>query len=166
MIDMNLPQDLAEFLRAVKQLHYDPNTCEAGAIKLLGIDQIKVELFPMYIDDEKMAASDPHYGENGYYLVEGVNLVAECTAYDPVGLLLWLPLERCYATWDMDHWYIGVFSQEMTWWQLVQNPAQYINAQWVGAFEDSAPANALVPWPKYRYSPQMPQRKPFPYTDR
>jgi hypothetical protein len=77
---------------------------------------------------------------------------------------MWLPLEKCYATWDMEHWYIGVFSPDRTWSEIVKAPTQYINAQWVGAFDDSTPATALKPWPKYRYSEQK-GAGPFPFTE-
>jgi hypothetical protein len=166
MGSLDLPRDLVAFLAAGKQLEYDPSTCEAGAITLLSVEQLKLELFPMYFDTdmEGIPDGDPHKGENGYYLVEGVNLVSECLDYDPCGLLMWLPLEKCYATWDMEHWYIGVFGPDQTWSQIVKTPAQYINAQWIGAFEDSAPATALKPWPSHRYSKQM-GGGPFPVTE-
>jgi hypothetical protein len=36
--------------------------------------------------------------------VLGVNLVASCTGdYEPVGFLLWLPVERRYGIWDSSH---------------------------------------------------------------
>jgi hypothetical protein len=161
---MKLPNDLVAFLHAKKQLAYDPATCEAGAIKLLRLDQLKVELFPAFCDGEEFV-NNPHNGEQGYYLVEGVSLVGECIDYHPIGLLMWLPLEGCYATWDESHWHIGVFSPSVTWSRIASEPAQHINAQWVGAFEDSAPATSLIPWPKYRYSPQM-SGAPFPYSER
>jgi hypothetical protein len=167
MISLDLPHDLFEFLAAGKQLEYDPATCESGAIRLLPLQQLKIELFPMYMDTDidGLPEGDPHKGENGYYLVEGVNLVGECQDYEPCGLLMWLPLENCFATWDMDHWYIGVFSPEHTWSQIVKAPAPYINAQWVGAFEDSVSAKALKPWAKYRYSQQLVGSGPFPFSE-
>lgn len=164
MTSLELPQDLVEFLRAGKQLEYDPATCEAGAITLLALDRLKVELFPMYTNTTEIPGlpeGDPHQGEDGYYLVEGVNLVSGCADYDPCGLLMWLPIEKRYATWDMEHWYLGVFGPDCTWSRIVRAPAQHINAQWIGAFEDSAPAEPLKPWPIHRYSEQI-GSGPFP----
>jgi hypothetical protein len=166
MPSLHLPADLVAFLAAGRQLDYDPEECEAGAIRLLPVDRLKLELFPMYIDPdmEELYESDPHKEENGYYLVTGVNLVAEWADYDPCGLLLWLPLERRYATWDSSHWYIGVFGPEQTWTEIVRAPARHINAQWVGAFSDSVPATPLKPWPTHRYSRQM-GGGPFPFQE-
>ena len=43
----------------------------------------------MFIDSDmkELYDSDPHKGDEGYYLVAGVNLVAECDNHDPCGLL-------------------------------------------------------------------------------
>src|SRR5262245_45247994 len=117
---LNLPDDLREFLAAGKQLEYDPGDCEPGAVRLRALHSTTLQLFPMYTDSdsrttEKLNSDDPHRGENGYYLVEGVNLVGECDEYDPCGLLMWLPLENCYGIWDSDHWHISVFNPEHTW---------------------------------------------------
>lgn len=165
MADLNLPADLVAFLKAGKQLEYDPATCEAGKVELLALDQLKVQLFPMFIDDEELFALDPHHGENGYYLVEAINLVRECDGYHAVGTLIWLPFDNVYGTWDEEHWYIGVFDPETTWTKIVEAPAQHINAHWVGAFPDSVNATSLIPWPKYRYSAQR-GTGPFPYVER
>jgi hypothetical protein len=69
MFSLELPQDLFDFLAAGRQLKYDPRTCEAGAVKLLPLNQLKLELFPMYITSEMegLYDADPHKGENGYY---------------------------------------------------------------------------------------------------
>jgi hypothetical protein len=96
---------------------------------------------------------DPHYPERGCYLVAGVNLVADCTeGYEGEGLLLWLPIERRYATWDNSHCYIGVFGPEVTWAQIEAAPAPHINAQWTGIDPKSPPTADLIPWPAHRYS--------------
>ena len=167
MPSLNLPAYLVEFLAAGKQLVYDPEECEAGAIRLLPLDRLKLELFPMFIDSDmkELYDSNPHKGDNGYYLVAGVNLVAECDDYDPCGLLMWLPVERRFATWDGDHWYIGVFGAEQTWTEIVKSPARHINAQWVGAFSNSVPATPLQPWPLHRYSRQLYGPSPFPFEE-
>jgi hypothetical protein len=158
--DLNLPADLVEFLRAGKQLEYDPGTCEAGAVTLLSLDQLCLELFPMDCQSTRVARRDPHRGERGCYLVEGVNLVASCTGgYHGAGLLLWLPRDERYATWDDSHDYIGVFRSWARWKHIVEAPAQHINAQWTGAFADSAPASCFVPWTRHVYNVQQVHRQ-------
>lgn len=168
MPSLNLPADLVAFLTAGKQLDYDPEECEAGAIRLLPLDQLKLELFPMFIESsmEELYDSDPNKGERGYYLVTGVNLVAEAEHYDPCGLLMWLPIERRFATWDQGHWYFGVFGPEQTWTEIVKAPADHINAQWDGSVPGYVPATkALKPWPIHRYSEQRSGPSPFPFEE-
>ena len=156
MADLTLPADLVEFLRAGKQLEYDPATCEAGAVTLLPPDRLKVELFPMDCQSTEVEEQDPHNGELGCYLVEGVNLVAACTGgYEPAGLLLWLPREKRYATWDDSHCVIRVFGPEVDWSRIVEAPARHINAQWADPSEDAPPTSCLVPWPRYAYSAEQ-----------
>jgi hypothetical protein len=163
-----LPENLKEFLAAGKQLDYDPGTCDAGVVKLLPLDKLVLELFPMYTDSDSMTTEglngdDPHGGENGYYLVEGVNLVSECAGYRPCGLLMWLPVESCYGIWDSDHWHISVFSPEHTWSRIVADPARYINSGWGALIQQQPPLRPLIPWPNHRYSKQK-GGGPFPYT--
>src|SRR4029453_11474218 len=119
-------------------------------------------LFPMDCQSTDVEKQDPHQGELGCYLVEGVNLVATCSGdYEPVGLLLWLPRENFYATWDSSHSYIAVFGKDVSWSDIAASPAQYINAQWKGEYDDFAAATCLIPWPTYRSSqPQVYEPQP------
>ena len=122
----------------------------------------------MYTDSDSMTeanlnAADPHRGENGYYLVEGVNLVGECERYRPCGLLMWLPRERCYGIWDEDHWHMSVFRGDQTWSRIAADPAAYLDCGWGDLVRESPPLRPLLPWPKYRYSRQK-GGGPFPYT--
>ncbi|MCP4524588.1 MAG: hypothetical protein GY833_01550 [Aestuariibacter sp.] len=152
MTDINLPQDLVEFLQADRQLKYNPSRCEAGHIVLLPLNQLS--LGEVYIDSEEsiLAKSDPHVGERGYYTVPAVNLVADCDGYDPKGILIWLPDLELFATWDYDHWDIRVFP-DVTWIDIVSNPVKYINAQW---YPDKVDNELLIPWPRYSFKKGRP----------
>ena len=168
LMHSDLPEDLAAFLAAEKQLEYDPKDCDAGAVTLLPLNKLALELFPMYTDSDSMTMADlnrddPHRGEDGYYLVEGVNLIGSCAAYEPCGLLMWLPQEKCYGIWDSDHWHITAFSPEHTWSAIVTDPALYLNSGWGDLIHEWPPARPVIPWTKYRYSKQK-GGGPFPYT--
>jgi hypothetical protein len=98
--------------------------------------------------------ADPHAGDAGAYRVPGIDLIASCECddeYEPEGLLVWLPGEGRYGVWDSCHDYILVFDPGVTWSQIAESPARFINAQW--AFEDleRAPAEFLKPWPRYPF---------------
>src|SRR5688572_21977239 len=91
--DLDLPDDLVAFLAAGKQLIYDSEPCEAGAITLVKLSELKLERFPVETGSLAVYEQDPHYPDVKSYLVLGVDLVASCTGdYEAVGLLLWLPV--------------------------------------------------------------------------
>ena len=149
MTDLNLRDDLVAFLRAGKQPEYDPATCDAGTITLLSLDQLKVEFFPMTSDSPE----DPHAGDEGSYLVRAVSLVASCDDYDPVGLLLWLPLDGRYGLWDGEHGTLRVFGAEVTWSEIAGDLPKHLNAHW--GPEGAAPVSDLVPWGRHSYNPEQ-----------
>ena len=72
-----LPDDFVSFLDAGKQLEYDPDDCEAGALTLLWAD-LRLRTFGAHCGGTLYEAEDPGPGV-GVYLVPGVDLVASCT---------------------------------------------------------------------------------------
>jgi hypothetical protein len=149
---LDLPADLVVFLAAGKQLQYDPEPCEAGAITLVPLAELKPERFPVETGSLAVYEEDPHYPDVKSYLVLGVNLVASCTGdYEPVGLLLWLPVERRYGIWDSSHCGIQVFGPEVTWEAIAATPVPHINAGWTGIDPEAPPMKSLVPWPAHPY---------------
>jgi len=149
---LRLPADLVEFLAGGLQLEYDPAECEAGAVTLLPLAALRPERFPVETGNLANHKDDPHHPGVNSYLVLGVNLTAACSGdYNPVGLLLWLPLERRYGIWDCSHCGIQVFDANVTWADIVAAPARYLNAGWSGMDPASPPVEDLVPWPNHPY---------------
>lgn len=153
MNSVQLPPDLVAFLAAGHCLEYDPVNCEAGAVSLIPLVSLNLERFPIETGGLDVFEQDPHYPARGSYLVAGVNLTANSTnGYEGVGLLLWLPVERRYATWDDSHCTIRMFGPEVTWERIAAAPVPHINAQWSGIDPESPPMEDLVPWPTHPYS--------------
>lgn len=153
MESLQLSADLVAFLTTGRRLEYDPAGCEAGAVTLVPLADLKLERFPMETGGLAEFTRDPHDPRRGSYLVAGVNLTADCTGgYEAVGLLLWLPVARRYGTWDGSHCTIRVFGPEVTWERIAAAPAPHINAQWSGIDPASPPVTDLVPWPAHPYS--------------
>jgi hypothetical protein len=168
MISLNLPTDLVEFLSAGKQLEYDPEDCDPGRVVLLAPDQLALELFPYHTDSAPMTdgglnIDDPFRGENGCYLVDGVNLVGAADDYGDCGLLMWFPLEGCYGIWGSDHWHISVFPPDHTWSVIAADPVLYLDSGWGELVQEHPPSRPLIPWPRYRYSYSRKGDGPFPY---
>jgi hypothetical protein len=152
---MELPPDLVAFLKARRQLDYEVSTCEAGRVLLLPQDQLRVRLYPTDVDNGPIDnTNDPHFRELGCYLVPGVSLVAQCDGFDPDGLLLWLPEEECYGTWDSTHTLIEAFSRGVSWTDIANDPVLYINSLWND--ERVGGLTPLIPWPRYQYDQTQP----------
>src|SRR5439155_23191142 len=125
---LRLPDDLRAFLAAGRQLAYDPSQCEAGRVTLLPLDKLRVGKYlsrPTAHGQVPCLADDPHQ-EEGYYSAAAVNLVAECEHYWPDGILIWLPEERFFGTWQIDHLSILVLPGA-TWSDIAADPVRYLN---------------------------------------
>ena len=144
-----VPDDLRSFLRSRKQLEYDTTACEPGQITLLPLSKLKVGQVWVNTRPKKRPQGDPHAGKEGHYPIPSVNLVADAEGYDPEYILLWLPEEGLYGTWDCDHAELRVFP-EVTWTDIVADPLPYISAQWEGM------GVPFIPYPKYPYHPGHP----------
>ena len=125
----DLPPDLVEFLRSGRSLNYDPTEAEPGAVVM----RTCPPLITLWVDssDRPWHASDPHAGEVGYYAVPVVDLIADCEGFDPAGVLVWIPREQAFGTWDADHWDLIVF-RDVLWSHIEADPIPYLNAQWTG----------------------------------
>lgn len=148
MNDFNLPDDATEFLRAGRQFKYDHSRIEAGEVKLKRLADLTMGEVWIGTDLE----GDPHADEDGYYAIPAVSLTGECENYDPDFILLWLPREQLFGTWDCDHWVLKVF-RGATWSDIVANPAAYLNAQW--DCMDKL-GTSLLPWHDYEFKTGRP----------
>lgn len=129
MADHPLPPDAVAFLAEGRSLDYDASATEAGEITLHR-DPPAVSL-EVVSGDSDWADHDPRAGDEGHYAVPALDLVATCDDFDPSGILIWLPIEGCFGTWDADHWSITTFP-DVTWQDIVDDPATYLDAQWNG----------------------------------
>jgi hypothetical protein len=145
---VDIPDDLREFLAAGRQLRYPARKCEAGRVRLHGLEELPERTFRAQTYGTPHAKSDPHADESGTYAVRGVDLVASCGGgYEPEGLLVWFPVEQRYGVVDTDHDYVLLFGPDVRWSDIVQNPAAFLNAEWADEEdEDWVPTEFLAPW--------------------
>jgi hypothetical protein len=160
--ELQLPADLVAFLAAGKQLGYDPDACDAGAVTLVPLAGLKLKRFPVETSGDAFRKDDPNAPGVNSYLVLAVDLIASCDEdYSPAGLLLWLPVEQRYAAWDSSHCKIDVFAADVTWQRIAADPVKYLEASLGGDGYDP-PLERLVPWQsdpygkKQVYKPQRP----------
>lgn len=139
---MNLPEDLTEFLKSQTELNYDYKSVEPDFIGIINFS--KLELGKVWIEGETSGKS--------YYEIPAINLTDQCESFDPEYILLYLPNEKMYGTWDSDHWKLYVFPNK-NWTDIVKNPADFINQQWnpkkeIGIeFDPKADYKMINGWP-------------------
>lgn len=143
MDHFGLPKEAAAFLRAGSQFDYNPAECEAGIVGLKKLNQLKLGEIWIGTDLE----GDPNLHEDGFYSVPAVSLTGKCASYDPEFILLWLPNEKLFGTWDCDHWSLLVFPKA-SWSDIVASPAPHLNSQWD---PDCTVGNAIAPWTRYEF---------------
>ena len=142
-----MPDDLLEFLRNGRQLDYDAEDAPTGRVTLRLVGELSVGLVWINARPTHDPQGDPHAGEGGHYVIPAVNLVAMTEEYDTGEyMLLWLPEERQYGTWDCDHAVLLSFPG-VTWTDIAADPVEYIMA----ACDMSEPGVAVVPYAKYPY---------------
>lgn len=117
--NMNLPADLTEFLKSKTELNYDHDSVEPDFVGIIDFDNL--EIGEIYIEGENSGKS--------YYSIPAINLTDTCKFYSPEYILLYLPNEQLFGTWDSDHWKLYIFPNTI-WSEIVKNPAPYINQQW------------------------------------
>ena len=140
--ELKLPADLVDFLTSGHQLEYDGRLCEPDRITLLALDGLRLSDLWVTTENTVHMYSDPHSGIDGSYAVPAVNLVAKCTAYNPFGILVWLPKHQLFGSFDGDHGQLYVFPG-VDWTSIVSNPVPYINCQWRPTEVETAD---LEPW--------------------
>jgi hypothetical protein len=153
MIQLNLPKDLQAFLQEGRQLEYDAAHSEPGRVVLKSLAELEIGAIWINSDESPLMNDDPNAGEDGYYEVPAVSLTAACEGYDPDFILLWLPHERLLGTWDCDQWDLRVFPGT-TWWNIVQDPTPYLNAQW--SDYQCRVSQYFKPYPTYEFRKGMP----------
>ncbi len=127
---MELCIELENFLTNKQTLKYDESLCECGKVSLKDIDELSIEIIEVELEEEYYPSTEQvETGPFGHYEIEAVNLVKSCEGYSPDFILLWLPKEKKYGTYDTDHSNLFIFDN-VSWKDISRNPVSYINSQW------------------------------------
>jgi hypothetical protein len=70
----------------------------------------------------------------------------------PGWLFLWLPVERRYGSYDIDHGDVRVFGPEVSWSQIAADPVPFVRAS-DGIEDERVVAEFLVPWHRHPFVP-------------
>jgi hypothetical protein len=153
MDELNLSGGIVLFLTTGQKLQYDHSKCEPGKVVLKSFTELKLGKVLINSSESPLYEEDPHADEKGYYEVPAVSLTKECASYDPEYILLWLPNEELFGSWDSDHWDLYVFP-ETGWSDIADDPIPYINAQWMDYNREVS--EYFQPFPDYEFKPGMP----------
>jgi hypothetical protein len=118
----------------------------------------ELELGTFHVDPADTAQNaepelNPYEGTKCHFEVAGVDLLTPTEEEESEGLLLWLPKERRFATWDSDHWVMWILGEEPVWDEILAHPQRYIEAMF-----DPAPTSPATtfgvfkPW-EHGYQP-------------
>ncbi len=136
----SVPNDVITYLQSHRSFSADLSGSECGAVVLSTVNSLKAREF--WVNGEgRDWPDDPHQGEDGYYIVAGVDLVEQIDGFDPAGILVWIPAMSLFGTWDCDHWDLILF-EHTSWQAIVDNPVHYLDAQW----NPDQPFNYAKPW--------------------
>ena len=124
----DLPDDLQEFLSRRGGLAFDADDSSIGAIKLKSLDDVSESVISAFPGCQSIL-DDPYESLDGTYQIPVFNLIAESEDFDPDGLFCWIPKLATYAAVDPEHGDIITFPG-VTWRAIVENPVQYLDAQW------------------------------------
>ncbi|MFZ2970173.1 MAG: hypothetical protein WA063_03435 [Minisyncoccia bacterium] len=147
---LKIPKDLEDFLRRREELEYDKFQCEAGQVKLTKLEDLRLE--NLRINTKKVPRiseeEDPNKNKSGAYTIPAVSLISDCEDYDPEFILLWLPKEQMFGALSGEYSNELIVFPNATWNDIVNDPVEYINAQWKG---DYSAAEDFNPWQKYPF---------------
>jgi hypothetical protein len=133
-----LPESFLEFIKSHKEFEYDTSKCECGLVKLKSIDELKKgEVWLEVSSNNKV-----------YIEIPAISLLKDCEGYEPDYILLWLPNEKCFGTWDCDHWELRIFP-DTEWGKIVSEPGKYLSAGWYDNHEEyTSIYNPIDKYPK------------------
>lgn len=124
-VEHPLPAELQQFLDDGDQLPASAMGMTGAVVLTPSPERVTLAVSS---DDRPWEADDPHRGEDGFYEVPAYSLIDDCEEeFNPLGLLVWLPVEGCFGTWDPEHWDLIAFPTA-TWADIVADPARFLDA--------------------------------------
>jgi hypothetical protein len=158
---LDLPEDLVAFLRAGS-----PATLDAGGYGTLTLfrpDALRIETLCVRLTNSPVASEDPHREEFGHYPVPAVNLIRGSPRTDldfPAWMFLWLPNERRYGSFDLDHGDLLMFAPSVRWADIVADPEPFALVTESGG-DGRMPVEPLRPWLRYTFVAEE-----YPFNDK
>jgi len=142
---------LVAFLRARSSATLDAGHYETVA--LIPVEELQVQALEVTPNLAPFACDHPHVNEYGHYAVPAVNLVQggrKRADSFPAWLFLWLPNERRYGSYDLDHGDLMVYAPDVSWSQIAADPVPFVRAS-DGQQDGLVVIEYFQPWPRYPF---------------
>lgn len=128
MVRPSIPDDLHQYLRDNPNARLQLGEGEIQELTLFSLEELATKAFDVDTCDYYLNGELEEDLELSYEF-EGVDLVKNCDAYDPLGILIWFPALGAYGSWDCDHHTIMIYPGK-SWSEIMQAPTWYFNGQW------------------------------------
>lgn len=151
MVVSDLPDDLIAYLGSDSPPILDASGY--GTLTLFRLEELRAETLTVTPVNAPFADDDPHSEEFGHYPVPAVNLVRgdPRPGLDfPAWLFLWLPNERRYGSFDLDHGDVVMFAPSVRWSDIAGDAEAFALAS-EGGGGGPVPIEHLRPWPGYEF---------------
>lgn len=145
----DLPPDLLAFLRAAPRPEL-PTGYYGEPLALLSPEELAVETLEVTPNLAPFVTTHPHADGYGHYEVPAINLVRgdrRPRLTFPAWLFLWLPVERRYGSYDLDHGDLMTFRPDPTWADIVADPLPFVSASDGG--DGPVTIEFLEPWHRH-----------------
>ena len=127
---MKVYSELEAFLKKGLSLKYEISQSECGQLTLKNYSDLTEEIIEVELEEDHYSSVEQlKNGPYGHYKITAVNLIESCQAYFPDHIILWLPHEESFGTFDTDHSRLSIF-ENIEWSHITKNPLPYINSQW------------------------------------
>lgn len=133
--DCGFPEEVLRYLDQNRdKLRFDfSGKGELSYVQLCAPEELRftdINLNPkLYYYEIPEAADDPNGLKWGNYRVPAVDIIKDCSDYDPWGILVWLPSLNVFATADTEHGEVHVFL-DTSWERILNSLEAHCCYQW------------------------------------
>lgn len=146
MDDFGLPIECQKFLQANKEMIIDLKNERSEIEKVIfySVDELINDF--QIIDTHEYFLNHSEFKEDPeiQYHIPAINLIKKDAEdnYESDGLLVWVPIIKCFGSFDIDH-FIGHLFKDTGWNEIESNLGDFINTQW---YPDKTKNILFMPW--------------------
>ena len=142
-----IPENLIQFLEkhSKDRIECDPTVkgnVEVDWFTTFSPEEIRLNTFEIDTYEYYLNHGEPGKDPELKYGITGIDLIKDCKAYDPEGVLIYFPQFSEFGSWDCDHLIITLYPNA-SWETIRESLFIYVNGQW---YPDRVNHKLLRPW--------------------